>query len=623
MNTSYPRGGWGKILLLLVLGWCTLGSVEAQRSRAVPDTVRAESQELGLSREYLKNGEYEKVRSTLQKRIREKTVAPEVHELYLAALSGLKDWNEAERYLRRLQKADEDNSRYPAELGQVLLRQGKSAEAEKQWEAAINRAKSRDQATQTLGEVFGTLQQNEWAVRAYESGRTAQKVPGRYALELARLYRSLGQPDRMIAEYLTYGRQPEHRQEIEALIQDELSDEKNVALLEQVLYRKVQEEPNESYYNELLVWHLLQRKEFNKAFIQARAMDRRYRLEGQKVVEIGFMAMQNKEYSAAGKAFEYLIKEYPRSPSYPVYRRMFINAREELIKTTYPVNPQDIRTLITEYQRLVAELGKNTKTLEALRSTAQLYAFYLNEKDTASALLESAIQLGGTDRDFVDRCKLDLGDVYILKSEPWEATLLYSQVEKTQKETPLGYDAKLRNAKLHYYRGDFELAKEVLDILKMATTREIANDALALSLLIQDNTGLDSTETAMKAYATVELLLFQNQTTAAIATLDTLFQRYGTHSLADEILWLRANTYLKENRVPEAVADLEAILRTHADDVLGDDALFLLARIQQEKLQDKEIAMRLYQQILTQYPGSIFGAEARKRFRTLRGDTIN
>jgi hypothetical protein len=33
--------------------------------------------------------------------------------------------------------------------------------------------------------------------------------------------------------------------------------------------------------------------------------------------------------------------------------------------------------------------------------------------------------------------------------------------------------------------------------------------------------------------------------------------------------------------------------------------------------------MELYNQLLQKYPGSIFGAEARKRFRALRGDTIN
>src|SRR5690606_28607822 len=90
------------------------------------------------------------------------------------------------------------------------------------------------------------------------------------------------------------------------------------------------------------------------------------------------------------------------------------------------------------------------------------------------------------------KAKLDLGDIYLLKGEPWESTLLYSQVEKQQKESPLAYEAKLKNAKLSYFKGDFRLAQDHLNILKEATTREIANDALDLSMRIKENLAYDS-----------------------------------------------------------------------------------------------------------------------------------
>ena len=56
--------------------------------------------------------------------------------------------------------------------------------------------------------------------------------------------------------------------------------------------------------------------------------------------------------------------------------------------------------------------------------------------------------------------------------------------------------------------------------------------------------------------------------------------------------------------------------------MLSDDALFLAATIQQENVQDREKAQQLYQQVITKYPGSIYVAEARKRFRQLRGDAL-
>lgn len=340
-------------------------------------------------------------------------------------------------------------------------------------------------------------------------------------------------------------------------------------------------------------------------------------------MEIGMMSIQNGDYKSAEQIFEYLTKEYTKSPNYPMMRRYLIEAKEEIVKNTYPVDKQNIRTLIGEYQKMFDELGKNFKTLEGLRNMALLYAFYLNEKDTAIAILEQALSIAPNERNFVDRCKLDLGDIYLLKNEPWESALLYAQVEKAEKEQPIGYEAKLKNAKLSYFKGDFALAQEHLDVLKLATSREIANDAMDLSLLIQDNTGLDSTETAMKAYASIELLVFQNQIEEAMNRLNQLQIKYKDHSLADEILWLQANLYLKQNENQKAVDNLEKIVKDYKYDILSDDAHFLMAKILEEKLNQKEKAMELYQEHLKLYPGSIYTAEARKRFRFLRKDVPN
>jgi TolA-binding protein len=167
------------------------------------------------------------------------------------------------------------------------------------------------------------------------------------------------------------------------------------------------------------------------------------------------------------------------------------------------------------------------------------------------------------------------------------------------------------------------LSKAVLDILKKATSREIANDANKLSLLIMDNTGLDSSETAMKAYSSVELLLFQNKKFEAIDELRDLYQKYSTHSLSDEILWLTARTYMKLDSNRQALQTLATLTSRFSVDILGDDALFEMAKLYQEKLNDKNEAMKLYQQLMEKYPGSIFVAESRKRFRLLRGDVVN
>lgn len=583
--------------------------------------VFAQEAELGM--EYMKAGEYEKAKSVFQKLLKNKDILKVIHKPYLQTLIRLREFGEAERFVKRQIKNFDGNVKYITDYARLLEIADKKEEAQKQYSIAMDKVKSDDVTMMELVNEFSENQQFDLAVQMIEKAREDAKSPDKFAVQLAKLYRIQGKTPQMIEEYLKFGLLTDNREMAQSILQDELKDEKEIEQLEKILYTNVQKYPEQSYYSEILIWHLIQKKEFFKAFVQARALDRRYRKEGVQVTDLGFLAQQNKDYVNSGKIFEYLVKEYPRNQNYPLWRRMLINAKEEVIKSVYPINTSDIRLLITEYSKMLAELGTNQKTLEAVKNKGLLYAFYLNEKDTAIVVLENAIKLANGDQQFIDRCKLDLGDIYVLKSEPWEATLLYSQVEKSEKDSPLGYDAKLRNAKLAYFRGDFELSKEVLDILKQATTREIANDAMELSLLIMENTGADSTEKAMKAYSNVELLLFQHRNEEAIASLNSMEKTFKGDPLEDEIIYLRAMTFLKQGDTEKGVKDLEKIIQKFPIELKGDDATYNLAKIYQEKLNQPTKAMKLYQELLTKYPGSIYGADARKRFRNLRGDTIN
>ena len=583
--------------------------------------VFAQEAELGM--EYMKAGEYEKAKSVFQKLLKNKEMVKVIYKPYLQTLIKLREFDEAERFVKRQIKNSDGNVKYITDYARLLEIADKKEEAKKQYSIAMDKVKSDDVTIMELVNEFSQNQQFDLAVQMIEKAREDAKSPDKFAVQLAKLYRIQGKIPQMIEEYLKFGLLTDNREMAQSILQDELKDEKEIDQLEKILYTNVQKYPEQSYYSEVLIWHLIQKKEFFKAFVQARALDRRYRKEGVQVTDLGFLAQQNKDYVNSGKIFEYLVKEYPRNQNYPLWRRMLINAKEEVIKSVYPVNTSDIRLLITEYSKMLAELGTNQKTLEAVKNKGLLYAFYLNEKDTAIVVLENAIKLANGDQQFIDRCKLDLGDIYVLKSEPWEATLLYSQVEKSEKDSPLGYDAKLRNAKLAYFRGDFELSKEVLDILKQATTREIANDAMELSLLIMENTGADSTEKAMKAYSNVELLLFQHRNEEAIASLNSMEKTFKGDPLEDEIIYLRAMTFLKQGDTEKGVKDLEKIIQKFPVELKGDDATYNLAKIYQEKLNQPAKAMKLYQELLTKYPGSIYGADARKRFRNLRGDTIN
>jgi len=205
----------------------------------------------------------------------------------------------------------------------------------------------------------------------------------------------------------------------------------------------------------------------------------------------------------------------------------------------------------------------------------------------------------------------------------WEASLTYSQVEKAFKFEPIGQDAKFRNAKVAFYMGDFKWAKSQLDVLKGATSKLIANDAMDLSLVISDAIGVDTVVTPLEMFASAELLLLQHKTDLALARMDSINIILVNHWLANDIYYKKGHIFLKQGKNKEALEAFQRVADAYTDEIYGDDALFKVAEIYHYKLQDTEKAKALYQDFLTKYPASVYTIEARKRFRKLRGDVVN
>jgi TolA-binding protein len=77
---------------------------------------------------------------------------------------------------------------------------------------------------------------------------------------------------------------------------------------------------------------------------------------------------------------------------------------------------------------------------------------------------------------------------------------------------------------------------------------------------------------------------------------------------------------MKQGEFHAAIGLLQKILDHYDTDILADDAYFLQGEIYERQLGDKTKAMEIYREFLNKFPGSVYAAEARKRFRQLRGD---
>ena len=579
--------------------------------------------EILLANQYIQQGENEKALLLFEKLEKNSKNIPLIHTNYFQLMLMTGKFDNAENYIDKAIKKYPSNLYYQIDKGLIYIEKNNKSAETKYFEILIDKISDDPFKVRIAAHHFSKNRQHEYALETYRQSRKKTNDPFAYSIQMANLYRLLNKKEDMIEEYLNYTNQnPKNIRSIKNILQNVLREEEDLELFENMMFDKVQRSPNNMIYNELLIWVNIQRKNFYSAFIQARALDKRKKLNGVEVMEIGRITMVNKDYKNAVRIFEYVIKEYPGTPNYQIARRLVIGCREEIVKNTFPVEDSNIRMLINDYRELIKDVGLNNNTIEALRSEALLFAFYLHEHDSAIMILEKIINVSRISKSIIDQSKLDLGDIYILIGEPWESTLLYSQVEKSSKESAIGYEAKLRNAKLSYYRGDFALAQSHLDILKMATTREIANDAMSLSLLIKDNTQLDTGDIAMKKFADIDLLIFQNRKFEALDSLKKLRDEFPNHPIVDEILYRQAKLKMEMGDFIEAVSLLQNVVDNFGQDILGDDALFLIGMIYEDQLNEKEKAKEIYQSFLSKYPGSNKAAEARRRFRTLRGDFL-
>jgi tetratricopeptide (TPR) repeat protein len=585
--------------------------------------IFAQSDEIRIANEYFAAREFEKAKITFDKLSKKEDNLLFIYQNYFNTLLELKEKDDAEKLAKKMTKLYPDDVIYKIDHYLINVEIVGAEKSEKEFQHFVNEIKSDPEKVNKSGAILIKKNKIEKAKEIFFSARKATNEKTAYAYGISGIYHLQGENEKMIDELLNY--LEAHNAELENVkntLQNNLDEKAEFEILETALYTRIQKSPEQISYNELLLWLNIQHKNFGKALMQAKAIDKRNKMQGSKVMEVGAIAMDNQDYDNAIKYFQYVVDEYKMGFNYSIARRSLINAKEEKIKNTFPLDSIAISSLIKDYKILISELGKNAVTLEAMRNMALLYAFYKNDRDTAVVILNDALAQAKHDQKFKDRVKIDLGDIFLLKGEPWESTLLYSQVEKSQKEETLGHEAKLKNAKLAYYKGEFELAQAHLDVLKLATTREISNDAMDLSILILDNLALDTSAAAMKEYASIDLLLFQNQTGEALKKCDEMLAKYPKHSLTDEIYWLKAKLYKKTGDHAKAISMLDKITESYTFDILGDDALYMKAMMYEDNLKDTEKAKALYQDLLTKFPGSIFAADARKRYRLLRGDKL-
>lgn len=410
-------------------------------------------------------------------------------------------------------------------------------------------------------------------------------------------------------------------EELQTYLQEHVLSKDLSRQLQMDLLKQIQAKPGDSFYPSFLAWVYVQQKDFDGALAQYKALDILLNTQGTKVFRLGEFAVTNQQPRLAIKCFEFVVQQFPNTQNRYLAQQKLIQLKEEVVKNTYPVNKSEVRSLIEEYGNLATNQYLNAFDLTL--KIAELYGKYLNRPDSAIQIIEESIKNRRWPQQYHSRAKVMLGDMYILKDEPWEASLLYGQVEKDEAESPIGYEAKLKNAKVFYFKGEFELCQEQLDVLKMSTTRDISNDAIELGLLLQDILAEDTTGYFLSKFADIDLLTFQGNYPGSISQIEALTSTVSNPIVLEKLKYRLFKNYEATRQFDLALEQLDQIYKTKASDLYLDDALYYSGNIVAEQKKDSEKAIAFYLQLIKEIPGSVYVAEARKKLRALRGDGVN
>lgn len=583
--------------------------------------LKLDVNKLQLANKYYQNQDFEKA-AGLYKEVYDVAGSQYYFTMYLNCLFQLNEFDQAESEIKKQLRRNHDDPAMYVQWGYLLTRLNRMDEANEKFDQALKAVPNNKADYSRLANEFLSRQEYDYALKVYQLG--SKKLPGEsFHYELARIYLYQRNYQLMFGEYLSLLQEDESslgRVQSSMLtafrldVDHSLQDQFRIALL-----RRIQQNPDATVYNKLLIWLFMQDKQFAQALRQSIALDKRNGQEDALIANLAHVAGNNDGVDDAIKAYDYLID---KGTSGHYYKQAY-HGRMELLYHQFveELAPEgDLSALKTQFDKTFQVIGFAPDNTQLVIDYAHFLAFYQHDISEAMALLKKQSGLGGNTSLQRDQLKNQLADIYVLKGDLWEAVLLYSQVIEANKENSLGDVVKLKKAKLGYYMGNLKWAQAQLDVLKASTSKLIANDAMELSIFISNNSAMDTTKTPMRMFAKADYYTFCNNDSMAWSMLDSIETNYSSNELMDDIYFRKAKTLVIRGNYVKAAGFLEKIINGYAYDLLGDDAMFLLAELDQKKLNKVGEAEDLYKKMLTQYPGSIYVEEAREQYRELRGE---
>ncbi len=588
-----------------------------------------------LAKKYYLDSDYEKAALYYEKIFKESEHRLKIYENYKSTFIELNKFKEAEKLIKTLIKENPNKLKFLVDLGVIYGLVDRSDKKNQVFDKAIEqiiKETSYDNAFD-LGLAFEKIGNLEKALEVYLNFESKNLLnPFAFHSKIALIYNKTGQTNKMIN---TFFEMLDFNNKFLQNVQNDLINSidfqnnlKEKEILRQSIIEKIQANPKKIVYIELLAWFYMLNNDYENAYTQIKALDKKLNKNGSKLLELGNTALNNQDFKVAIKCFDdVVLKSNSLEYKFEAKNKKLFALKSKILYGNQIIQ-EELEELKANYLLILSQLN-NSKNVynnsirkyNLLLDLSEIEAFYLGDISSAKQHLNNAILIPRLKEKQKGNAKLKLANILVLEDNIWEASLMYLQIEKQFKDDQLGHLAKFKNAQVYYFSGEYDWCQAQLKVLKASTSKLIANDALELSVLISDNYNMDTSEVAMKLFSYADMLTFQQQFSKANILYDSILKNFKNHSLNDEIIFRKAKIDLKQHNYQKAVEHFKLLIDNYPNSILLDNSLFLIASIYEEKIKDLDQAKKYFKTILFDHKGSLYAAESRKRFRKLAGST--
>ena len=588
-----------------------------------------------LAKKYYLDSDYEKAALYYEKIFKESEHRLKIYENYKSTFIELNKFKEAEKLIKTLIKENPNKLKFLVDLGVIYGLVDRSDKKNQVFDKAIEqiiKETSYDNAFD-LGLAFEKIGNLEKALEVYLNFESKNLLnPFAFHSKIALIYNKTGQTNKMINtffEMLDFNNK--FLQNVQNGLVNSIDFQNNLKekeILRQSIIEKIQANPKKIVFIELLAWFYMLNNDYENAYTQIKALDKKLNKNGSKLLELGNTALNNQDFKVAIKCFDDVdLKSNSLEYKFEAKNKKLFALKSKILYGNKIIQ-EELEELKANYLLILSQLN-NSKNVynnslrkyNLLLDLSEIEAFYLGDISSAKQHLNNAILIPRLKEKQKGNAKLKLANILVLEDNIWEASLMYLQIEKQFKDDQLGHLAKFKNAQVYYFSGEYDWCQAQLKVLKASTSKLIANDALELSVLISDNYNMDTSEVAMKLFSYADMLTFQQQFSKANILYDSILKNFKNHSLNDEIIFRKAKINLKQHNYQKAVEHFKLLIDNYPNSILLDNSLFLIASIYEEKIKDFDQAKKYFKTILFDHKGSLYAAESRKRFRKLAGST--